>query len=245
MEEQFVWIGDILDIQEFDLGIGLRIEVLVHILQHILNANLFAIADAPHTVELQAFDDSTLQDEHRRRTRAADEVNPLRIQVWDREGEHTMVIAVQQTNAVRTDQGSPILFTGIQDALFEQRALMRLLTEACRDNHKRPDTLLTTEVFDIVGTEPRSHHKHSQIRLWQILHIVTGFDTLHVVFLRVDDVEFSLITAIDDVSDDCTTRLVHIIRAANHDDTPWIEQLFVYHRCKDNIIIHNFQMKFK
>ena len=61
MEEQFVWIGDILDIQEFDLGIGLRIEVLVHILQHILNANLFAIADAPHTVELQAFDNGTLR----------------------------------------------------------------------------------------------------------------------------------------------------------------------------------------
>ena len=113
MKEQLVRIGDILDIQEFDLGIGLRIEVLVHILQHILNANLFAIADAPHTVELQTLDNGTLQDEHRRRTRAADEVNSLRVQIRDGEREHTMVVAVQQTNAVRTDQGSPILFTGV------------------------------------------------------------------------------------------------------------------------------------
>ena len=94
MEEQFVWIGDILDIQEFDLGIGLRIEVLVHILQHILNANLFAIADAPHTVELQTLDNGTLKDEHRRCTRPADEVNSLRVQIRDGEREHTMVVAV-------------------------------------------------------------------------------------------------------------------------------------------------------
>ena len=52
---------------------------------------------------------------------------------------------------------------------------------------------------------------------------MTGLDALYIVFFRVDNVEFTLIAAVDDVSDDGTTGLVDIIGAANHDDTPWIE----------------------
>ena len=44
MEEQFVGIGDILHIQQFYRRIGIWIEILIHILQHILNTNLLAIA---------------------------------------------------------------------------------------------------------------------------------------------------------------------------------------------------------
>ena len=44
--------------------------MLVHILQHVLDADLFAIADRPDAVELQSFADRTLEDEHRRCTRA-------------------------------------------------------------------------------------------------------------------------------------------------------------------------------
>ena len=52
MEEQFVGIGDILHIQQFDGRVGVGIEVFVHILQHILDANLLTVADRPHRVEL-------------------------------------------------------------------------------------------------------------------------------------------------------------------------------------------------
>ena len=65
VEEQFVRVTDVLDIEQFDLGVGLGVEVLVHILQHILDADLFAVADAPHAVEPQALDDRTLEDEDR------------------------------------------------------------------------------------------------------------------------------------------------------------------------------------
>ena len=44
--------------------------MLVHILQHVLDADLLAIADRPYAVELQSFADRTLEDEHRRCTRA-------------------------------------------------------------------------------------------------------------------------------------------------------------------------------
>ena len=118
MEEQFVGIRDILDIKQFDLGIGLRIEVIVHILQHVLDTDLFAIADAPHAIELQAFDDSTLQDKDCRCSRATDEIHSHRIEVWDRECEHTMMVAVQQSDTVRTDQGCPIFLASVENTLF-------------------------------------------------------------------------------------------------------------------------------
>ena len=144
------------------------------------------------------------------------------------------MLTVQQTDTVRPNQGSLVLFAGIEDALFQKGALMRLLTEAGGDNHEGPDALLPTEIFYVVGTELRSHHEYSQIGLWQVLHIMTGLDALHVVFLRVDNTEFTLKAPVDDVSDDRTTGLMDIIGAANHDDTPWIQLLFVYHRCKDS-----------
>ena len=52
------------------------------------------------------------------------------------------MLTVQQTDAVRSDQGSPILFAGIEDALFQESTLMGLLTEAGRDDHESLDTLL-------------------------------------------------------------------------------------------------------
>ena len=145
-----------------------------------------------------------------------------------------MMATVQQANAVRTDQGSPVLFAGVKDALFQKCTFVRLLTKTCRDNHESPDTLLTTEIIDIVGTILGSHHKHCQVCLWQVLYIVTGLDALHLVFFRVDDTKFTFESAVDDVPHNGTTRLMYIVGAAYYDDTPWVEQLFVYHRCKDS-----------
>ena len=69
--------------------------MLVHILKHIFDTNLLTIADAPYRIELQAFSDSTLKDEYSRGTRAADEVDTLRVQVGDGKGEDTVVMTVQ------------------------------------------------------------------------------------------------------------------------------------------------------
>ena len=144
------------------------------------------------------------------------------------------MLTVQQSDTVWSDQGRSVLFAGIEDALFQEGPLVGLLTEAGRDDHEGPDALLATEILHIVGTVFGCHHEYCQIGLWQFLHIVTGLDALYVVFLRVDNPKFTLIAPVDDVSDDRTTGLMDIIGAANHDDTPWIQQLFVYHRCKDS-----------
>ena len=83
MIQQLVGVRDILDIQQFYFRVCLRIEALVHILQHILDTNLFAVADAPHAVKLQTFDNSTLQNEHRCGARARDKIHTLRVQIGD------------------------------------------------------------------------------------------------------------------------------------------------------------------
>ena len=75
MEQQFVRIRDILDIEQFDFRIDIWIEVFIHILQHVFDTNLFAVAYRPHAIELQALDHGTLQDEDSRSTRAADEID--------------------------------------------------------------------------------------------------------------------------------------------------------------------------
>ena len=48
IEQQLVGVSDVLHIEQLDLGIMLGIEVLVHILQHVLDAYLLTIADAPY-----------------------------------------------------------------------------------------------------------------------------------------------------------------------------------------------------
>ena len=66
MEQQFVGVRYVLYVQQLHLRVGLGVEVLVHKLQHVLNAYLLAVADAPHRVELQALGHGRLKDEHRR-----------------------------------------------------------------------------------------------------------------------------------------------------------------------------------
>ena len=74
MEQELVGVGDVLDIKELDAGVVLGIEVLVHILEHVLDADLLAVADTPDRVELQTLLDGRLQDEDGRGARTADKV---------------------------------------------------------------------------------------------------------------------------------------------------------------------------
>ena len=60
VEQELVGVGDVLDIKELDAGVVLGIEVLVHILEHVLDADLLAVADTPYGVELQTLLDGRL-----------------------------------------------------------------------------------------------------------------------------------------------------------------------------------------
>ena len=131
MVEQHIRIGDILDVEQFHLRISLRVKVLVHILQHIFNTDLFAVANAPHAIKLQALDDGTLENKYGRSTRARHEIDALRIQMGNGQGKDTVVVAVQQSDTVRTNQGCTILLAGVEDTLLQDCTSLGLLAKAC------------------------------------------------------------------------------------------------------------------
>ena len=220
--EQLVWVGDILDIEQFHHRIGLRIEVIVHILQHVLNTNLLAIANAPYRVEFQPFSNCTLKNEYCRRATAADKVCTLRIKVRNGQGEDTVMVAVQQSDAVGSDEGCLILFTGVEDALLEFSSRLRLLTETCGDDDKRPDAFFCTEVVDIVRTILRRHHENGKVCLGDVLHIVESLDALDGVLLRVDYTQVSLVVPVEKITYDGPSGLVDVVGAADDDDASWM-----------------------
>ena len=53
------------------------------------------------------------------------------MEVGDGQGEHTVVVAVEESDAVGTDEGCLVLLTGVEDALFEHGSLWCLLAKTC------------------------------------------------------------------------------------------------------------------
>ena len=197
--------------------------MLVHILQHVLNANLLAVSYTPYRIELQAFNDSTLEYKYSRGTRATDEVSTIRIKFGDGEREDTVMMAVQQSDTVGANECRAIFLTGVEDVLFECCTSLRLLAETGRNNDERPDAFFSTKVVDIIGTILRCHHEDSEVCLRNVLHIMKGFDALDVVLFGVDDTEFTLIVSVNQISYDGATGLVDIVGAADNDDALRLE----------------------
>ena len=52
MEEQFVGVGYVFDIEQFDFRVGVRVEVFVHVLKHVFYTDLFTVANRPYRVKL-------------------------------------------------------------------------------------------------------------------------------------------------------------------------------------------------
>ena len=70
MEEQSVRI-----VNTFNIGIFLRIKILVHKLQHIFHTNLLGISYRPDRIELQSFCHRTFKNKDRRSTGAGDQID--------------------------------------------------------------------------------------------------------------------------------------------------------------------------
>ena len=230
MIQQFIGVGNILDIQQLHQRVALSIEMLVHILQHGLDAVLLAIADRPHAVKLKSLAHGTLEDENGRSARAADEVGPLGIQMGNRLGEDRMVPAVEQADAVGTNQGTAILLAGVEDALLEEGALVGLLAEAGRYNNERANVFLLGQILYLVRTELGSHHQDGQVRGRQFLGIVEGLNALHLVLFGIHNTQGAIITTTQQITHHGTAWFMYIIRAANDDNALWLQKLLVNHR---------------
>ena len=219
MLEQAFGVRNILDIEQFDLGVALGVKVLVHVFQHVFDANLLAVTDRPHAVELQTLAHSRVDDEHGGSARAADKVGSFRVQGGDGQCEHAVVVGGQQADAVGANQGCAIFLAGVQDVLLQDGTLVGLLAKAGADDDECAHALVLCQVVHIVGAILRCHHQNGQIGVRQVLHVVMGLDALHDILLGVEDVKVALETALLQVAHDSATRLLLVVAAANDDNT--------------------------
>ena len=167
--------------------------MLVHIFQHRLDTILLTVTDRPDAIKLQALAHGTLKDKHRRGTRARDKVNTLWIEVGYRTREDGVMPAREQSDTVGTYQRTAILVTDIQDTLFEQSALVGLLTEAGGYDNERTHLLLLGQQFHVVRTILGGHHQDSQVRRRQLACIMEGLDTLHLVLFGIHYTQRTLV----------------------------------------------------
>ena len=64
--EHLVGVGNVLDVEQLHQRVVLGVEVLVHILQHALDAYLMTVTDRPYTIESQSFSNGTFKNEYSR-----------------------------------------------------------------------------------------------------------------------------------------------------------------------------------
>ncbi len=159
--------------------------MFVHVLQHVFDANLLAVADGPYAVELQSLDDGTLEDEYRRGTGTRDEIDTLGIKCRNGFGEYRMVVAGEQSDAVRADECGTILFAGVEDALFHDGTGLGLLAETRRDDDEGAGALVACQQFDGVGTQLGRNDEDGQFGGWQFVGIVEHLDALYLVLFGV------------------------------------------------------------
>ena len=222
MIEQFVGVGDVLYVKQFHQRVFLRVEVVVHVFEYRLDAYLTTVTYRPYRVERQSFRHSTLKDKHRRCSRTRDEVNALRVKIRDGLGEHRVVPASEQTDAVGSYKRTAVAVADVEDALLKGGTFLRLLSEASRDDDERAHLFLRREILHIVGTETRRHNEDGKVGGRHLLHVVKHLDALHLVLLGIHYAQRSLETSAYEVAHYCSTWLMAVVRATYNHNTLWL-----------------------
>ena len=212
------------------MRVGVGIERVVHVLQHVFNADLFTITNAPNRTELESLDDCRLEDEDGCGARTRDEVDALRIKLWNRLRKDAVVPRVEHSDAIRTDESAPITLASVEDALFEFGSGFCLFTESSGDDNESTDTFLGSQHIYIVGAETCRDDKDGQLGFGDVVGVVIGFDALNLFFLGIHDAQQTLVSTADEISNDGTSRLVCVIRASDDNNALGLQQLSVNHR---------------
>ncbi len=218
MEKQLVGVGNILDVKQFHKRVALGVEMLVHVFQNALDANLLTVANRPHGIKRQAFRHGTFKNENRRCARPADEIDSLRIERGNGLREHGVVPAIEQSDAVRANQRTAVLLAGVENLLFQKGSLVGFLAESGRYDDERANLFFLGKEFDVLRTEFRGHNENGQIGRRKVFRVVKHFDALHFVFFRIDDAKRAFIAAAQQVAHDGATGFVHVVRAADDDN---------------------------
>ena len=219
MKQQTVGVTDTLYIKKFYSGIRFRIEVFVHVLQHILHADLLGIAHRPYRVELQSLGHGALQYEHRCGTGAGNQVHPLRMQLRDGLAEYTVMPRVHKTDTVGAYQRGSIPVHRFQYAIFQHSTLMGLLTKTGRKDNERLHLLLRSKHLHRIGTKRGRYGKDGKVRIGNVLHIRKGSNTLHFSLFRIHGTKLTGISAAKQIFQDSPSGFVYIIGCPHYHNT--------------------------
>ena len=107
-----------------------------------------------------------------------------------------MVVTVEQSDAVRTNQRSSVGCTSVQDTLLHLSTLLCLFTEACRDDDEGTRLLVASQQLNGIGTKLGRNHQHGQFGGRQFLGIVENLDALHLVLLGINNTKGALIATL-------------------------------------------------
>ena len=219
MKQQTVGVTDTLYIKKFYSGIRFRIEVFVHVLQHILHADLLGIAHRPYRVELQSLGHGALQYEHRCGTGAGNQVHPLRMQLRDGLAEYTVMPRVHKTDTVGAYQRGSIPVHRFQYAIFQHSTLMGLLTKTGRKDNERLHLLLRSKHLHRIGTKRGRYGKDGKVRIGNVLHIRKGSNTLHFSLFRIHGTKLTGISAAKQIFQDSPSGFVYIVGCPHYHNT--------------------------
>ena len=106
--------------------------------------------------------------------------------------------------------------------MFEDSTFVGLLAEACRQDDEGTHLLLGSQVFYILRTIFGRHNDDGQVGGRQLLDIMESLDALHLVFLGIDDTQRTFEPTAEQVANDGAARFMHIVTAADDDNTLWL-----------------------
>ena len=210
MLEQPLRVADLLHVEHDDAARPLGVEGLVEVLQHILDAQLGAVANGPHAVELQAVAHAVLLDEHGRGTAAGDEVHTLGVKVGNGGVEAAGIVGVEEAGAVGADERTADTVDGVNDVLLDGGALGVLLAEAGADDDEALGALLLGQHVDRLGAELGGDAEDGAVHLRQVVDLGVALHALHLRLLGVDGVHLALEGALQQVLEGFAARLMHI-----------------------------------
>ena len=227
--EQLVRVSNLFDIKHLDRRVQHGVEVLIHILEYLLDAYLLGVAHGPYRRETQSLRQGRLNDEQRRPAGAGDEIDSLGVELGNGLGKDAVVACVHHADAVRADERGAVVRAGVQHLPLEGAAFGCFLAKTGRDDDEGADALVARQDLDGLGARLAGDGDDGELRRRDVAYRGVRADALDVGLVPVDDAQLAGVFPVQKVAREPSARLVDVVRAADHDDAPWVDELFRNH----------------
>ena len=151
------------------------------------------------------------------------------MQLGDGLAEDTVVPRVHVADAVGADERGAVAVDGLQNAVLEQRPLVRFLAKAGGKDDEGAHVLFGRQRLYRVGAQLSRNGQYGQVCIGNILHISIGADALYFLFFGVNGAQLTCVAAADEVLQDGPSGLVYIVGRTDHDNARGVQQFGYNH----------------